>query len=330
MRGQNGEAGDRDSEFDPEGDQLALLSAVLKATTGSPTKVVVVLIHGRPVTFGGTAGDKVLLGGDGVPGVDALLSAWRPGEEGGRAIADIILGETNPSAKTAQAWLRGPGAVLSPSNPWFQPPNPGGGNPPFHNHWRVNGDQVPVSPLFPMGYGLSFTSFEFANAAVDASAVPPEGLNGTLLANVTLTVTVKVSNTGKRRGATPVIVTFSKLTRGVVRYIRMIAAFTKVDLTPGQSETLAIPVRVSDLARYDTDIMHYDLHHSPVRGAYVVDAGEYTLFVGDCVDNSGITAYPSGNATTYTKCEPLNATLTLGKETQSMRPGPPPLYGIYL
>jgi hypothetical protein len=70
----NGEAGDRDSGFDPEGDQLALLSAVLKATAGSSTKVVVVLIHGRPVTFGGAAGDQLLLGGDGVPGVDALVS----------------------------------------------------------------------------------------------------------------------------------------------------------------------------------------------------------------------------------------------------------------
>jgi hypothetical protein len=70
----NGEAGDRDSEFDPEGDQLALLSAVLKATAGSSTEVVVVLIHGRPVTFGGAAGDQLLLGGDGVPGVDALVS----------------------------------------------------------------------------------------------------------------------------------------------------------------------------------------------------------------------------------------------------------------
>lgn len=76
----NGEAGDRDSEFDPEGDQLALLTAVLKATARSKTKVVVVLIHGRPVTFGGAAGDRVLMGGAGVPGVDALLSAWRPGE----------------------------------------------------------------------------------------------------------------------------------------------------------------------------------------------------------------------------------------------------------
>lgn len=181
-----------------------------------------------------------------------------------------------------------------------------------------------------MGYGLSFTSFGFADAAVDAAAVPAEGVNGTALANVTVTVTVKVSNTGKMSGATPVIVTFGKLTRGVVRYIRMIAAFTKVELAPGQSKTLAIPVRVSDLARYDPDIAWHDLNDAPVRGAYVVDAGEYTLYVGDCVDNSGITAYPPANATTYTECEPLNATVTLGREPESKLPGPPPLYGIYL
>ena len=189
-----------------------------------------------------------------------------------------------------------------------------------------------VRVVLSQGYGLSYTTFTFEHASVDSSSIPAEGMNGTGLANITLSVKVTVTNTGKRQGATPVIVTFGKLTRGVVRYIRMIAAFTKVDLSPLQSKALSIPVRVSDFARYDSDFPWHDLHGTPVRGAYVVDAGDYTLFVGDCVDNSGITAYPAANAT-YTQCVPLNTTFTLGQAVTPPWPGPqgpPPLYGVYL
>jgi len=325
----NGEAGDRDSSFDPEGRQLELLAAVLEATAGSRTKVVGVLVHGRPMTFGGAAGDEHLLGSAKHPGLPALLAAWRPGEEGGTAIADLILGVVSPSAKLSQAWVRGPGAVDSPSNPWYQPPNPGGGNPPFGIAWRINGDNVPVSPLFPMGFGLTYTTFSFSDVGVDTTGAPAVGLNGTGLVNSTLLVKVHVTNTGGVRSKTPVIVTFSKLTRGVVRYIRMIAAFDKVDLAAGASTQLTVPVRVSDLARYDPEQPWHDLNGQPVRGAYVVDAGEYTFYVGDCVDNSGITAHPVRSA--YPRCQPLNATVTLGVDLPRRRPASPPqIYGVYL
>jgi beta-glucosidase len=104
----NGEAGDRNS-LDLEGEQLALVEAVLNATK---KKVVVVLVHGRPVSFGT---DNRPLGA-----IPALLAAWRPGEEGGNAIADIIFGDANPSGKLAQAWPRSAGYIHSPSNPWYQ------------------------------------------------------------------------------------------------------------------------------------------------------------------------------------------------------------------
>jgi beta-glucosidase len=106
--------------------QLALLAAV--AATGTP--IVVVLIHGRPATFG--AGpfssfgpNSALLGS-----FSALLSAWRPGEEGGNAVWDILRGAVNPSGRLTQSWLRNVGAVRGPSSPWFQP--------------RANGLQVKV------------------------------------------------------------------------------------------------------------------------------------------------------------------------------------------
>ena len=89
-----------------------------------------------------------------------------------------------------------------------------------------------------------------------------------------------------------------------------------------------MPVRVSDLARYAPEQPWHDLQNTAVRGAYVVDAGEYTFYVGDCVDNSGITVQPVNS--TYTACEPTNVTVTLGEVDKAAPPGPPQLYGIYL
>jgi beta-glucosidase len=104
-----GEAGDRQS-FDLEGQQLAMLSEVLNTTSMYNKQVVVVTICGRPVTFG--AGNAIL------ERVPALVSAFRPGEEGGNAIVDLIMGKYNPSGRLAQNWLRSVGQIYSPANPW--------------------------------------------------------------------------------------------------------------------------------------------------------------------------------------------------------------------
>ena len=96
-------------------------------------------------------------------------------------------------------------------------------------------------------------------------------------------MTVTVTNTGKVAGATPIMVAFEKKTRMVVRYLRQLAGFSKVFLTPGQTVAVVIPVRVSDLARYDSAVGAVDLDGKPVIGAYVVDPGNYTLYVGGCV-----------------------------------------------
>ena len=113
----NGEVGDRMS-LEPEGRQLELLRAVLNATAGTSTKVVCVLIHGRPVSFGTGAPDIASpLDGHRLP---ALLAAWRPGEAGGAAIVNLLLGDVNPSGKLAQAWQRSAGYIHTPTSPWFQ------------------------------------------------------------------------------------------------------------------------------------------------------------------------------------------------------------------
>lgn len=117
-----------------------------------------------------------------------------------------------------------------------------------------------------------------------------------------------------------------------MRYIRRIAAFTKVNLAPEHGKLTSILVsRESDLARYDTKIEWHDLQGTSARGAYILGAGEYRCFAGDCVDKSGITKYPGGANAACTPCEPLNAQcyeVALGQAYS--KPGPPPICGVYL
>jgi beta-glucosidase len=237
----NGEVGDRMS-LEPEGQQLELLAAVLNATKGTKTKVVCVLIHGRPISFGTGAPDFTSPLDD----LPALLSAWRPGEEGGSAIVNLLLGDANPSGKLAQAWQRSAGYIHTPTSPWFQ----------IHSdmisgNYFGNGDDSPLSPLFPFSWGLSYTTFNFSSLSVDTGAIPAGPINGDALENLTITVKVTATNTGAVAGAVPVMAVYTKQTRGVVRNLRDLAAFTKIFLAPGASQVVQIPVRLCDLARYD-------------------------------------------------------------------------------
>ena len=132
-----GEGADRHS-LDLYGQQLELLTAL--AGANATAKLIVVLIHGRPVTFG----DSTVLAK-----VDAMLAAWRPGEEGGTAVASLLFGDVSPSGKLTQAWPLSADAVNSPSNPWFQANQADGGGKPNSN--KDGGNTV----LFPFGFGLT-------------------------------------------------------------------------------------------------------------------------------------------------------------------------------
>lgn len=264
----NGEAGDR-NDLDLEGQQLELVAAITNSSNRTGKKAVVVLVHGRPASFG--PGNQIL------NGINALFAAWRPGIEGGNAVADLIFGDANPSGKLAQAWPRSAGYIHSPSNPWFQTHTAM-----TDSYYFGNGDRTPLSALFPFAFGLSYTSFAFSAPTVVMDN-PAAIANGTSLANRTLTVTVSVQNTGTVDGSTPVIVSYSKETRLVVRYLRMVAGFTKVHVGAGKSAVATLKVSLRDFLRYDPDMAWTDLDNKPVVGAYVLDGGKYDLFVGSCV-----------------------------------------------
>jgi beta-glucosidase len=145
-----GEGADR-SSLDLFGQQMQLLEAL--AASNATTPLIVVLIHGRPVTFGNGANSldakaDPLARNYLLSRADALLAAWRPGEEGGSGIANILWGDVNPSGKLTQAWLSSGSDVHGPGNPWFQPFQADGGTKPNPNKDGYS------SVLFPFGFGL--------------------------------------------------------------------------------------------------------------------------------------------------------------------------------
>ena len=145
--------------------------------------------------------------------VDALLAAWRPGEEGGNAIVDIIIGAVNPSGHTTQAWPADTGQINSLVNPWYQSSGEGINVP-------VDGGIDAALPLFPFGFGLSYTKFSFGQPALSSEFAGKTD---------TIRVTVPVSNTGKRDGCTVVqLYSEAPVAIGLAHYQRTLVGFTKV------------------------------------------------------------------------------------------------------
>lgn len=241
-----GEHFDRDS-LDLAGAQLPLLRAVLDA---APGRVIVVLIHGRTVTFGAGAGDGYNSMFDATP---AIIAAWRPGEEGGNALWGIINGTVNPSGRSAHTWPRTVGQVHQ-YVPWFLP-------------WAtrstsdVYADQQPATPLVPFGFGLSYTNFTLRNARLSASRVAAN-------ASEPLSVQLQVASQGPA-GKCVIQVYYSQSIASRVRFERMLLGFAKVDVPANSSGTNAtVTIDVSGLEMWNKE-----------QQAYVVESSNYTLYV---------------------------------------------------
>ena len=165
-----GEAASR-SSLDLPGRQLELVQAI--HATGKPT--VVVLVNGRPLTIGWI-----------VNNVPAILESWMGGSQSGNAIADILFGDVNPGAKLPVTFPRTVGQV-----PMYYNHMNTGRPPEAENRYTSKYLDVPWTPLFPFGYGLSYTKFKISNLQLSAPRIN---------ANGKLTVSVEVENVGQRAG----------------------------------------------------------------------------------------------------------------------------------
>jgi beta-glucosidase len=208
--------------------------------------IVAVLFNGRPLDLHGIWDEA-----------DAILEAWYPGTEGGNAVADILFGDANPSAKLTMSFPYSVGQV-----------------PVYYNHFNTGRPQgapdaqeryvsqyldIPNEPLLPFGFGLSYTSFEYSDVKMSAD---------TMSASKPLTVSVTVENTGELDGEEIVQLYVRDVAGEVVRPIKELKGFKKVALEPGEKVTVEFEINEEQL-RY---------HHADL--SFKSDQGKFIAFVG--------------------------------------------------
>ena len=234
----SGEAASRAS-LDLPGRQEELLKAV--AALGKP--VVLVLVNGRPLSINWAAEN-----------IPAILEAWEPGSEGGHAVADILFGDVNPGGKLPVTVPR-----KGSHTPLYYARNlthsPEGSFTYNPRYW----DGLPV-PLYPFGFGLSYTTFELANLQVGSPKVNVGG---------SLEVTVDVTNSGAVEGDEVVQLYIHQRSGSDSRPKRELKGFRRVTLRPGETRRVSFTLGPAELGYWSTS-----------AGRWVQDAAEFDLWAG--------------------------------------------------
>lgn len=234
-QGRNGVDEEKDTPTDGEGHDVASLDLsgvqedLVKAIYETGTPTVVVLINGRPLSTRWTAEH-----------VPAIVEAWHPGERGGEAVADVLFGDYNPSGRLAITIPRHVGQL-----PAYYNYKPGKG------YW-IKGEHrgyadMPATPLYPFGHGLSYTRYQYSSLRIEPSEIRPEG---------TARVSLEVKNTGDRSGTETVQLYTHRMTGPVATPVKQLRGFERVDLQPGEAKTVTLILTPEDLQLLDRD-MHW-------------------------------------------------------------------------
>jgi beta-glucosidase len=251
----SGEAASR-AHLNLPGNQQSLMEAVV--ATGKP--IVLLVFSGRPLVLDWAASH-----------VPAIMEVWFPGVETGPAIVETLLGDVPPSGKLTMSFPRAVGqeplyyAQFPTGRPeqFPDPKHPG----PVETKYVSKYLDVPNSALFPFGYGLSYTTFTYADVKVSVPAVSMAALTSNQNAHP-VHATATVTNTGHRRGTEIVQCYVRILGASVEQPVRSLKGFTRVTLSPGESAPIDFPLGFDELSFFNVD------------NSRVVEAADYTVWIG--------------------------------------------------
>ena len=237
---QTGEATSRTELSLPE-NQMELFCAV---RTANPN-VAVVLFNGRPLLLDKLSRDAA-----------AILEAWFPGTEGGHAILDLLTGTKNPSGKLPMTFPRNMGQIPIYYN-HFSTGRPLTGTDP--QRFVSKYTDAPNTPLFPFGYGLSYTEFSYSDVSLSSDSLTSED---------SITASVQLKNTGACTGTEVVQLYIQDVAASTVRPVRELKGFTRITLTPGETQTVSFRISEAELAFHRAD------------GSYGTEPGAFRVWIG--------------------------------------------------
>jgi len=228
------------SSLEFPGKQEQLMRAVVN--TGKP--VVLVLVNGRPLNLSWASKH-----------VSAILEAWHPGDQGGNAVADLLFGDANPGGKLPFTWPRSGGQI-----PIYYAHNlthlPEGSKDFVSRYW-----DTPSSPLYPFGYGLSYTRFAISNLTLNRTEVS---------VGDSLKVSADVEDTGARPGDAVVQLYIHQRAGSASRPVRELKGFERVSLRPGERKTVSFTLGKNELSYW-----------SPVEKKWVEEPEDFDVWMGE-------------------------------------------------
>lgn len=219
--------------------QRNLLHALKK--TGKP--IVLVLMNGRPLDLSWE--DQNL---------NAILETWYGGTEAGNAITDVLFGDANPSGKITMSFPRNVGQIPV----YYNHKNTGR---PFDPNQKYTSKYLdaPNTPLYPFGYGLSYTSYKYGAISLSSDTLKADGV---------LTASVLITNTGKRQGKETVQLYVRDMVGSITRPVKELTGFQQITLAPGETKKVSFNITVNDLKFYNSDLQ------------YVYEPGAFKVFIG--------------------------------------------------